>query len=402
LPIGDGRRRAARPPGAWRLAASSLLAAFAVGCASTPDTLGGLVISTNEGDDTLSAVDPVSGLAHSPVIVPVVVESNMEMPHELSTDPMGRFLVAGLMEMPLSFSNSLASTTEIAMMTSTLPGYLLKFNPDGTLAAKLQVEEDNGDNALSLDGEVAYVSHYDMPKIFAAAAAGDTDVRHMDSNLWAITTADLSPLSKTAICPAAHVIELSADGKTLYATCLSDEIAVVDITDPRNPSVQRVQEIPGVPEDPTNSQLSPFALQVSPNDGSVWVSNWLSKDLRIMDAESRTFVDRVPLGATPFFTTFSGDGRTAYTCHQAPDGLAVIDVASRQLIGDHAFPASDCIAPHQLMISGDGSQGQLLCEGDHRSSGTYVLIDLTSFTATHTTPIGIYPVEMDLLPKLGM
>ena len=120
-----------------------------------------------------------------------------------------------------------------------------------------------------------------------------------------------------------------------------------------------------------------------------------------MDAASRTFVDRIALGATPFFTTFSGDGKTAYVCHQAPDGLAVIDASSRRLIGDHAFPSSDCIAPHQFMISADGSRGQLLCEGDHKSSGTYVLIDLATFTATRTTPVGIYPVEMDLLPKLG-
>jgi hypothetical protein len=61
------------------------------------------------------------------------------------------------MEMPLAFANSLASTTELAMMNSSRPGYLLKFNPDGTLAGKLQVEEDNGDNALSADGTTGYV-----------------------------------------------------------------------------------------------------------------------------------------------------------------------------------------------------------------------------------------------------
>jgi DNA-binding beta-propeller fold protein YncE len=385
-------------PGA-RFAGVSLV--LLVACGSRPDTLGGLVISTNEGDDTLTVISPISGQARSPILVPVVVEANMEMPHELSTDPLGRFLVAGLMEMPLSFANSLASTTEIAMMNSTLPGYLLKFNPDGTLAAKLQVEEDNGDNALSLDGEVAFVSHYDLPKIFAARQAGDTDVRHMDSNLWAIETAGLTAISKTPICPAAHIIQLSPDGGTLYATCLPDEIAVVDVTDPRSLRVQRVPEIPGTVEDPTNAQLSPFALQVAPLDGSVWVSNWLSKDVRVMDASSRNFVATLPLNATPFFTTFSSDGKTAYVCHQAPDGVTVFDAVSRQRLSDHALAATDCIAPHQLLVFEGGTIGGLLCEGDHKSPGSYLKVDLSTWAIVSRTATGIYPVEMDLLPKLG-
>jgi DNA-binding beta-propeller fold protein YncE len=384
-----------------RIAAAATLLFLLGACSSSQDTLGGSIISTNEGDDTLSVISPANGQAGTPILVPVVIETNMEMPHELSTDPLGRFLVAGLMEMPLSFANSLASTTEIAMMNSTLPGYLLKFNPDGTLAAKLQVEEDNGDNALSLDGEVAFVSHYDLPKIFAAEQNGDTEVRHMDSNLWAIETAGLTAISKTPICPAAHVVELSPDGGTLYATCLPDEIAVVDVTNPRSPSVQRVPEIPGSGEDPTNAQLSPFALQVAPLDGSVWVSNWLSKDVRVMDALSRAFVATLPFEATPFFTTFSGDGKTAYVCHQSPDGVATFDAISRQRLGDHALAVTDCIAPHQLLILEGGATGGLLCEGDHKSPGSYLTVDLSTWAILSRTTVGIYPVEMDLLPKLG-
>jgi DNA-binding beta-propeller fold protein YncE len=373
--------------------------ALLLGACSSSDTLGGLIISTNEADDTLSAISAGYGVASFPIIVPIVVEANMEMPHELSTDPLGRFLVAGLMEMPASFANSLASTTEIAMMNSTLPGFLLKFNPDGTLAAKLQVEEDNGDNALSPDGEVAFVSHYDLPKIFSAVQAGDTDLRHMDSNLWAIETAGLTPISKTPICPAAHVIELSDDGKTLYATCLTDEIAVVDVSDPHAPTVTRVPEIPGAVEDPTNAQLSPFALQVAPLDGSVWVSNWVSKDVRVMDATSQTFVATLPLNATPFFTAFSHDGKTAYVAHQSPDGVAMFDALTRASLGDHLFAAADCIAPHQVLAFVGGTTGAVLCEGDHKSAGTVLIVDLTSWSIIDRKKTGIYPVEMDQLPK---
>jgi hypothetical protein len=378
---------------------STFLALLLLGACSSPDTLGGLIVSTNEGDDTLSAISTGLGQASFPILVPVVVEANMEMPHELSTDPFGRFVVAGLMEMPQTFANSLASTTEIDMMTSPLPGYLLKFNPDGTLAAKLQVEEDNGDNALSPDGEIAYVSHYDVPKILGVLLDGGTDVRQMDSNLWAVETAGLTPISKTPICPAAHVIELSEDGKTLYATCLPDEIAVVDVSDSHAPTVTRVPEIAGTAEDPTNAQLSPFALQVSPLDGSVWVSNWVSKDVRVMDASTLTFVATLPLNATPFFTAFSEDGKTAYVAHQSPDGVATFDALTRQPLGDHLFAAADCIAPHQVLPFVGGTTGAVLCEGDHRSAGTVLFVDLTSWSIADRKKTGIYPVEMDLLPK---
>jgi DNA-binding beta-propeller fold protein YncE len=378
---------------------AAVVGAVLLGACSSPDTLGGLIISTNEADDTLSAISTGYGVASFPILVPVVVEANMEMPHELSTDPLGRFLVAGLMEMPASFANSLASTTELTMMNNGLPGYLLKFNPDGTLAAKLQVEEDNGDNALSLDGEVAFVSHYDMQKIRGVLQDGGTDVRLMDSNLWAVETAGLTAISKTPICPAAHVIELSEDGKTLYATCLPDEIAVVDVTDPHAPTVTRVPEIPGAAEDPTNAQLSPFALQVAPLDGSVWVSNWTSKDVRIMDATSLTFVATLPLNATPFFTAFSHDGKTAYVAHQSPDGVAMFDASTRQPLGDHLFAATDCIAPHQVLAFEGGATGAVLCEGDHKSPGAVLIVDLMFWSIIDRKKTGIYPVEMDQLPK---
>ncbi len=367
--------------------------------------LGGKFVTTNQADGTLSVVEPTGCKFDGPILTPVIVEQNMEMPHEISMDPNGQFFVICYMEMPASDRAALAQgASEIAMMNSTIPGYLLKLSAkDGSLLGKVQVEPDPGDNALSPDGTVAYVSHFNQPAVIAAETAGVTDPTKMYADLYAIDTASMAVLAKVPTCPEAHVIELSPDGKRLYVTCLDDEVSVIDVSNERAPvKLQNVQELPGGEELPSSASLSPYALQTSPLDGSVWVSNWGSKDLRIMDATKLQFVQTVqtPGGALPVFTTFTADGKTAYNAHQQPDGVAVYswNGQSAALVTDLTMPASDCQNPHQIVLSADEKTGYVLCEGDHVHPGQFVTLDLTTHAVVCSQAIGIYPIEMDLMP----
>jgi DNA-binding beta-propeller fold protein YncE len=378
--------------------------ALVVGCSSAPKPsigpLGGKMLTTNQGDGTMSVVEPATGKFVGQLFQPIVQAHNMEMVHELSTDPNGKFFVVGLMEMDPSEQDLVNSANEMAMMISVIPGYLLKLShEDGTLIGKVQVDPNPGDNLLSPDGKVAYVSHYDLHLVQTGASG---PVRGMDSRLWAIDTDTMTAISSIPICAAAHVLESPEDGKTVYATCLADEVAVVDVTDPAHMSVIRVQETPGAPEVPTSASYAPFALQVSPHDGSVWVSNFTSKDVRVMDVSTQppAFKEILPINATPVFMTFNKAGDLAYLAHKSPDGVTVFDGLKRTILADHPLQAPDCINPHQVVLSDDEKSAYVLCEGDHNSDGQYAIVDLATWSVTSSTRIGIYPVEMDILPAL--
>ncbi len=418
------------------LLGAGVLAAVAAGCpgkpppaggdgGTTPSTgnpacgsLSGKMITTNEGDDTLSVLDPATGELVCSIDGPILVEQNMEMPHEISTDPNGKFFTIGYMEMPASDATALATANEISMMNSSIPGYLLKLSAqDGSLLGSAQIDPDPGDNALSPDGTVAYVSCFNLVEASQVEADGGTNPRQMDGNLFAVDTATMTVLEKLPICPAPHVLELSPDGKKLFATCLNDEIAIVDISNERAPSgVVRVSEVNGpdggtVEVLPSSASYEPYAQQPSPMDAdggyTVWVSNWdtqtQNQGIAILDPGKLAFVGSIKLSgnALPVFTTFSADGSIAYNAHQAPDGIAVFDATTFTQIDDIPLHAPDCVNPHQIVLSADGKTGYVLCEGDHKSDGEYVVLDLSSRKVVSSTPIGIYPVEMDILAPPG-
>jgi DNA-binding beta-propeller fold protein YncE len=368
--------------------------------------LGGTIITTNQADATLSVVDPATGKLVGPLLIPVIEQHQMEMPHEISTDPKGQFFLVNLMEMPADEQSALAGQNQITMMNSTLPGYLLKFGrSDGAFLGKVQVDADPGDNAISPDGSVAYVSHFNQPEVFKAENAGSTDPRAMDSDLWAIDTATMTVITKIPICPLAHIMRISPDGLRLFVPCLNDEIAVIDIASPRAPSlVTRVSENPSGEVLPSSATHWPWALAVSPKDASgnysVWISDWESPfDVRVLDGATLKFDKVLPTFWLPFLTTFSADGKKAYTAHQGPGGIAIFDVATRTQTDDIDLPEASCTNPHQILLSADESQAYVLCEGDHLSEGQFATLDLGTQSVVSSIPLGIYPVKMELLPK---
>ncbi len=371
--------------------------------------LAGRIITTNQGDATLSVIEPESGTVEAPILVPIVEVQNMEMPHEISADPAGRFFVIGLMEMPAGSTADLAAN-EIAMMNSTLPGWALKLSGrDGSLLAKGQVDPAPGDNELSADGAVSWVSCFNQAQVLALENQGDVNLRDLDGRIFALDTTDMSVTDAIAVCPEPHVLSLSPDGRRLFVTCLNDEVAVLDVVDPRSPTlVARVSEevsSAGVSVEvlPSDATRGPYALQTSPAgpDGgyTVWVSNAIDDSVAVLDATSLTFVAQLPMLALPVFTTFSADGSKAYVAHQQPDGIAVFDTASTAQVAEVALGPPDCLGARQVLLSGDGGIAEVLCEGDHRHGGQYALVDLVAGTVLSSSTLGIAPMEMAELPS---
>lgn len=364
-----------------------------------PGPLNGLIITTNNGDDTLSAFDPALGRVRwtLPIgFIPVELEG----PHHVVAAPNGEFLYVNLSETVVGSGTG----PHGAHGTGLQPGYTLKLRTDdGTVVAATRVDPNPGDLTLSRDGATLYVTHYDLIKWTAAATAGD--LRLGDANLVVIDTANMTIRARVPLCPAPHGVRLSIDGRWLYTTCGPDEIAVVELGNLRD-GARRVP-LPGALETPSCDRC-PYALAVAP-DESVWVSSLGPNGggsgrggIDVYDPTRRTFDPnrRATLCGRAVFAAFApaADGYTVYIPEQGcGDAVARYgpDVAP---LGRIALAAADCVNAHMMLLAPTGATGWLLCEGDHHGLGSLMTLDLATQSVRATAPLGVFPDGAALVP----
>ncbi len=373
-----------------------------------PGPLHGLFLTTDNGSDLLSAVDPVTRTVKWSIPVgfnPVELEG----PHHITPDPAGQYVYLNLSEAVVGSG----SGPHGSHGTGIIPGFVLKLRTsDGSLASFAQVDPNPGDLAITPDGKTLYVTHYDLVKLGKGAQAGD--LRQGDSNLVVIDTATMNVTAKVPICPAAHGARLSPDSRTLYTTCLTDEIAVVDVSSPAL-AVQRVL-LPNSSETPTCSHC-PYALSVAP-DGAVWVSSLGpgggttgGGSVNVYDPSAKSFdANRtVNLCGRALFSAFApppggSPGYLVYTPEQGKCGDKVHAYRSGgpgqapSETGQIAFTQADCFNAHILNLSADGKNGYLVCEGDHIGPGSFAFLDLQAMTTISSAPLGVFPDGMALVP----
>jgi DNA-binding beta-propeller fold protein YncE len=367
----------------------------------TPPSMLGKIVTTDNGDDTLSIVDPAAPAP--PQEIPVGFNPiDIEGPHHVSVDPTGHFVYVNL-SLPAS---AVGMGPHGAHGSSIKPGWVLKLDTaNGQEVAKIDVDPNPGDNTLSPDGKTLYVTHYDLPSWFANSAPGK-NIRDGDSNLIAIDTATMTRTAKVPICPASHGVRLSLDGKQLYATCGPDEIAVVDLP---AMTVRRVPLVPGTPEGGSCTRC-PYALTVAP-DGTVWVSSiGMGTNARglvsLYDPVTGDFdpASHTQLRGSAMFAAYTGtkDAYTAYVPEQgaAGDAIRIYQPQPRGTppmeIGAITLDRADCQKAHMLLAQ--APKGYLVCEGDHVNPGSFVWLDLDARTVIGSKPVGVFPDGMALVP----
>lgn len=363
--------------------------------------LNGHFVTTNKGDDTLSVVAP-EGPAPAARLPVGLSPVELEGPHHLSVDPQGRFLYVNL-SMAVKGSGS---GPHGAHGAGNLPGYVLKIEAaTGRAVQWVQVDPNPGDNVISADGTTLFVTHYDVLRWVNQATAADPHAQ--ESRLVMVDTETMRVRARVALCPAAHGVRLSLDETTAYATCGSDELAIVDLLDPSLP----VRRVP-LPDAATGTacQSCPYALGVAP-DGRVWVSS-LGPDngrtglgrVDVFDPslESGGAFDlsaSIRLAGSPLFVTFAmcAEGLTLSLPEQGAGGNFVrwyspggAGTPSKELAALSLQP-DDCVRPHMLWMGPQPARGYLVCEGDHVGPGTFVWLDLESRSVLGSTSLGVFP-----------
>lgn len=399
-----------------RLYVAAVLLALSLGCgdrvpryelepfaadAPLPGPLGGLLVVTNFGDDTLSAIDPVTRAERWRIPVGFI-PVELEGPHHVTADPAGRFLYVNLSQtVP-----GAGSGPHGAHGTGDIPGFLVKLDSrNGRLVAFASVDRNPGDNLVAPDGRTIYVSHYDLIAWTKGSQAGD--LRQGDSRIAFVDAETMAVRRMAPVCPAAHGMALSADGRTLFVACATDAIAVLDTADENVPA-RRVQ-LPGSSET-GRCEACPYAVAVMP-DGRVWVASLGPSGgtqgrgrLDLFDPATGTFdpTATVRLRGRALFPAFGPDGAMIVP-EQAPggDGLRIYRPAPVGAPVEEAvipLPASSCVNAHAVHPTARAGEVIVVCEGDHRGSGTLVWVDIDARQVTTTVPVGVFPDDVETIP----
>jgi DNA-binding beta-propeller fold protein YncE len=329
------------------------------------------------------------------------VPVELEGPHHLAASPDGRYIYYNLS----NYVPGTGSGPHGSHGTGTVPGSLVKVDAaTGESVGEVLVDRSPGDVILTKNGKLAFVTHYDLARLGSQLAQGLPEAEGY-SGVAVVDTETMTRISLTMVCPTAHGEGLSLDEKTLYVTCaLSDQLALLDVTDPVHPTVTKKLGIgPNAAVPPSPAVYSPYALTVSPKDGTVWVSDNTAGDVRVYEPSTGKMNDAraVPVGGIAMFSAFTNDGNTLFVPHQGDDQVTRIDPTGAQPPFTLALPQGSCKNAHAFVLAPDSHNAVLICEGDHvLQQGTAVFMTTSPFVVNGSVQVGMFPDGAAWLPAL--
>lgn len=356
---------------------------------STYPGLGaGRLVITNSYEDSLSVFDlsrvgqsPLPELKRVPVgLNPIAIEA----PHHLAAAPSGDFIFPLLS----NYAPGTGTGPHGSHGTGTVDGYVLKLSTaNHRLVAQTRVDRNGGDITISPDGKTLAITHFDLQRITDAAQGNGSP----DARLILVDTDTMERRAAIDVCPAPHGVAFNRQGTRLFVACLSDEVAVVDLT-PTTPQVTRIKIAPDA-GDAFLQKYQPYMVAVSPASGDVYVSCLVSKDIRVLKADTLT-VDtarQTRLGGAPYLGAFSADGTKLWVPNQGDDVLSEIDAATGAVARSLALPAEQCRNVHQATLVRGSPYLAVICEGIRPKPGTLLIVDTATLTVVSHTDVGLYP-----------
>ncbi|WP_437720657.1 YncE family protein [Sorangium sp. So ce861] len=351
---------------------------------------GGMGVVSDSRSDTLSLISLATGERFGVYPVgrdPVTIDG----PHHVAVDaPRNAVYVA------LSYP-VLAGTIgpHATHGSSAMAGYVQKLALDDMrVLGQVRIEPNPGDIVISEDGGRVVASHYDLKRMLD----NPQDIEAARSSVAVIDPDGVSPSGSAQpvfipTCLAAHGIALSRpDGARAYVACEGeDALAVVDLTDPG-------AEVRRVPVGPSPAQwvpsYGPYAAVMSPDQKTIAVSNTRSRDVRFFDVASESFREPhsiVTLQGAPYFVAWTPDGSGLYVPTQAPDAIALIDVANDNAELAYRDLSGECEKPH--VVDYDGGDGLfLVCEGDQTETpGKVLRLDPETLETRSEAEVGLFP-----------
>lgn len=357
----------------------------------------GRLYVTNNLDDTVSIVDLDSAIAGAPRVLGTVpvgfVPVEREGPHHITVDRNGEFYYVGIS----NFVPGSGNGPHGSHGTGTEDGHLIKMRvSDNSPVASVRIDKNPGDVRLSPDGRLLLASHFDQNRIVAAGPDGASP--EIDSALAIVDPETMERLALVTACPAAHGIAVTADSSTAVMSCISDEVAIVDLVgDAHEVTRLTIVDTPGTALIPA---CAPYAITLDGN--TAWASCYGTGEIVAVDVANKVLDGRTfQLQGIAVF----GDVRDGIMviAHQGSDGVTFIDTSvdgPPDFLATKLVDPADCIAPHYAHWSEDGSQVFLVCEGNKAAPGSLVVLDgQAPHDVLGSVSLGIFPDDLALLRR---
>lgn len=361
------------------------------------------LIVTNNLDDTVSVVSwerllaggDGAEVARFPVgLVPL----EREGPHHVAVSADGRFAFVGIS----NFVPGGGSGPHGAHGTGSADGRALRIDL-ATLrtVASTRVDKNPGDIRLSPDGGVLVLSHFDQLRIINAANQGIFAGPDVDARLALLDPPTLERRRLLPLCPAPHGLAFTSDGARIVSSCLSDEAAVVDVAAAlggSNTAVQRVTLLdePGTAASP---RCGPYAVTMSADDATAWVSCYSSGDLVAVDVATATRGPSLALPGLAVFGDVADAGDRLAITTQDTDGVVIFDVGADNALQLTSFiPLSPdvCPLPHTALFLDDDAHLAIVCEGDKRTPGRVIALEVGGGAVLGGVSVGLFPDDLAL------
>lgn len=254
---------------------------------------------------------------------------------------------------------------------------------------ELVVDPSATDIALSSDGRVLAVSHFDEQR----ALAPTLGLEARRAALALVEPAAAIPSGTASVrwlgvCIAPSAVVFDETGARAFVACTGeDSVAVVDMA-----SASVIARVPAG-ELTTNK---PFSLSTNRSRAKLVLSNQVAGSVVVLSMEdtplalSTTFVSGIP-----FQAGWLDDERFVVPV-QDPDGAVLVDAADGTIGISKRYDPGACDKPGHATSTAD-RRLYLVCEGDQYQPGRVVQLDPNTLEILAGVDVGIYPDRLELV-----
>ncbi len=289
---------------------------------------------TNNADNTVSVVDPLSGK-----LVTTIQGFN---------GPLG---VTGTPDGSKSYVTNSGPTPGTVSVIDTSTNQITKTVTVGSAPTGVD---------LSPDGQHLYVTNQNDGTLSIIATSTDT----VSATIWV----GGSPVG----------VEVTPDGAHAYIADFPNTVKVLDTS---------TNQITATISDA--SLNGPTLVAISPDGSTVYVSDEIGNAVTVIATATNTVTASIPVGQIPLGLATTSDGKLLYVANGADNTVSVISTTSNSVLAT----ISGFAGPEGVALSLDGKSILVA----NTVSNTISLIDVSSNTITSSIAVGNMPVFIGLL-----
>jgi YVTN family beta-propeller protein len=127
-------------------------------------------------------------------------------------------------------------------------------------------------------------------------------------------------------------------------------------------------------------------LAVTPDQSKVYVANWISNTVSVIDPRNNNVITTISVGKGPRNVTITPDGEEAWVSNQFNQSISVIDTATNQVVAT-IFVEEE---PGKIVFTIDGMRACVVNYG----SGTVTVIETKTYEVKWTFAVGPFPEDI--------